>query len=201
MVRAGNLLAVAVSLALVVAGVRHAAAGPLDAPGAAKALVCSACHGFAGQSPSDTMPVIAGMPPDYFKKAIRDYAAGKRPSPEMEPYSKMVLQFGLDEIAAYFAAQPRRPTAMKVDAAAAARGKALAAQCVLCHGPDGRGDPTKGIPDLQGQPPGYLRNQMVLFKADQRSPGDDVLKPLKALFKTLPDEAFADLAAYYSSLR
>jgi cytochrome c553 len=185
----------------VLAGPPAAVAGPLDTPGAAKALTCSACHGFAGQSPSDTMPVLAGMLPAYFKKAIGDYASGKRPSPEMEPYAKMVVQSGLDDIAGYFAAQPRRPTAVKVDAAAVTRGKALSAQCVLCHGQDGRGEAAKGIPDLRGQPPGYLRNQMVLFKADQRSPGDEVLKPLKALFKTLPDEALGDLAAYYSSLR
>jgi cytochrome c553 len=182
-------------------GAGDASAGPLDTPGAQKALVCSACHGFGGQSPSDTMPILSGMLPAYFKKAVQDYASGKRPSPEMEPYAKMALQFGVDEIAQYFASQQRRPTSVKVDAAAVGRGKATSAQCVLCHGADGRGDPAKLIPDLRGQPPGYLRNQMALFKQDQRSPGDDVLKPLKALFKTLPDEMFADLAAYYSSLR
>ena len=200
MVRLDRLLAGCAAVTLVLAGGR-AAAGPLDTPGAAKALVCSACHGFAGQSPSDTMPIIAGMLPEYFKKAIRDYAGGKRPSPEMEPYSKMVLQFGLDEIAQYFANQKRQPTSIKVDPAVVARGKAASTQCVICHGPDGKGDPARGIPDLRGQPPAYLRSQMVLFKADQRSPGDDALKALKALFKTLPDEMFADLAAYYSSLR
>src|SRR5439155_25985660 len=77
------------------------AAGPLDAPGATTALACSACHGFGGQSPSNTMPILAGIAPWYFKKAIQDYAAGKRPSTEMDPYAKMVVLFGVDEIAAY----------------------------------------------------------------------------------------------------
>jgi cytochrome c553 len=176
-------------------------AGPLDGPGAQKALVCSACHGFGGQSPSDTMPILAGMLPAYFKKAISDYASGRRPSPEMEPYAKMALQFGVDEIAAYFAAQTRRPTPIRVDAAAAERGRAASAQCVLCHGRDGKGDPAKLIPDLAGQPPGYLRSQMLLFRQDLRSPGDETLKALKALMRTLPEETLADLAAYYASLR
>ena len=35
------------------------AAGPLDGPGASSALVCSACHGFAGQSQSNTMEAKA----------------------------------------------------------------------------------------------------------------------------------------------
>jgi hypothetical protein len=42
---------------------------------------------------------------------------------------------------------------------------------------------------------------MGLFKADRRSPGDEALKALKALMKTLPDAQADDLAAYYSSLR
>jgi len=54
---------------------------------------------------------------------------------------------------------------------------------------------------LAGQPPGYLRSQMLLFEQGQRSPDDESLKPLKALLGTLSDEALADLAAYYSSLR
>lgn len=186
---------------VVVAGGAHA--GPFDAPGATKALSCSACHGFAGNSPSDTMPILAGMSPAFFKKAIEDYAAGKRPSPEMEPYAKMVLQFGLDDVAAYFASQKRQPTPIRVDAAAVARGKAASVQCVICHGPEGKGDPARfiAIPDLTGQPPGYLKNQMLLFKAERRSPGDETLKALKALMRELPDQTVDDLAAYYSSLR
>ncbi len=196
-----KLLFVGCASLILILAASGAGAGPLDAPGATKALACSACHGFAGASPSDTMPVLAGMRADYFKKAIKDYAAGKRPSPEMEPYSKMTIQFGVDEIAAYFAGQPKQPTPIKADPAAVARGRAASTQCVICHGPEGKGDSAKGIPDLTGQPPGYLKNQMLLFKQERRSQGDQALNALKALMKTIPDEQFADLAAYYSSLR
>lgn len=191
------------SLILILGAADRASAGPLDAPGATKALVCSACHGFAGNSPSDTMPILAGMRPTFFKKAIQDYASGKRPSPEMEPYSKMVLELGVDDVAAYFAGQTRQPTPIRVDPAAVVRGKAASAQCVICHGPEGKGDPSRfiAIPDLTGQPPGYLKTQMLLFKAERRSPGDETLRALKALMREIPDETFGDLAAYYSSLR
>ena len=189
------------ALLLVLAAASAAFAGPLDAPGATKALTCSACHGMAGQSPSSSMPIIAGILPAYFKKAIEDYATGKRPSPEMEPYAKMVQELGVDDVGAYFAAQKRQPTTIPADAAAAERGKAAAAQCAVCHGPDGRGDPAKIIPDLRGQPAVYLQRQMLLFKADTRSPGDANLKALKALMKTIPDETLGDLAAYFSSVR
>jgi len=190
-----------ISLLLALGLTVPAAAGPLDGPGAPQALVCSACHGFAGQSQSNTMPILAGMAPWYFKKAIQNYAAGTRTSPEMEPYAKMVLQFGVDDMAAYFGAQKRTASPVKLDPAAVERGRAAAVQCTLCHGVSGKGDPAKGVPDLTGQPPGYLRNQMLLFKADRRSPGDAQLKAIKALMLTIPDEQLADLAAYWSSVR
>lgn len=179
-------------------GGEPAAGGPPTAP---TAMVCSACHGPAGQSPSDAIPILAGMSPAYFKKAIADYAAGRRPSPEMEPYAKMTTHFGVDDIAAYFATQKRQATPVKVDAAAVTRGRAAASQCVVCHGAQGEGDSAKLVPTLAGQPPGYLKSQMLLFKADQRSPGDPVLRAQKALLATIPDAALADLAAYYSSFR
>ncbi len=178
-----------------------AGAGPLDHPGYAKAFSCSACHGFAGNSQSSTMPILAGMNAAYLEKALRDYASGKRVSPEMEPYSKMAIQLGAAEVAAYFAAQTKQPTPVASDAAAVVRGRVASQACVVCHGPSGKGDVSKGVPDLTGQPADYLRSQMLLFKADRRSPGDDALKALKALMKSIPDDQFTDLAAYYSSLR
>jgi cytochrome c553 len=41
------------------------------------------------------------------------------------------------------------------------------------------------IPNLTGQPPGYLRNQLLLFKQDQRSPGDADLKAAKQVIATI----------------
>ena len=173
----------------------------LDDAGAVKAITCSACHGRAGNSRSDTMPILAGMDPAYFKKQINDYARGQRPSPEMEPYAKQVLDLGVDDLAAYFARQAMQPTAIPADPAAVERGRTASAECVLCHGKDGRGDRQKLIPSLAGQPPAYLRTQMLLFKQDLRNPQDAALKALKTLMKTLPEDRMADLAAYYSSLR
>jgi cytochrome c553 len=89
---------------------------------------------------------------------------------------------------------------VKVDRAAVARGRTASATCAGCHGADGRGDQAKGTPPLAGQPPGYLLNQMKLFKAEKRSPGDQALTQVKAIMKGLDDATLADLAAYYSSL-
>lgn len=186
-------------LTLTLAVATPASTGPKDV-GYAKAFSCSACHGWDGASRTETVPVLAGMPAWYLKKAIQDYAAGKRPAAEMEPYAKMVLELGVDDVATYFAKLPK-PAPLPADPAAVERGRAAAAPCAACHGPAGKGDPAKGVPDLTGQPAGYLKNQMLLFKADKRSPGDPTLAAVKALMKGIPDAQYADLAAYFSSQR
>ena len=193
-------LQIAAVLLVLVGLAAPSAAGP-EQPGYPKAFSCSACHGLDGNSRSDAVPIIAGMPAWYFKKAMDDYAAGRRVSAEMEPFGKMVKALGVDEVAAYFAAQTRRPSTVRLDRAAVERGRTASTQCVVCHGPEGKGDPAKLVPDITGQPPAYLRSQMTLFKLDRRSPGDATLKALKALFKQVSDEQIVDLAAYYSSLR
>jgi len=178
-------------------------AGPLDAPGAAKVLVCSACHGFNGNSPGNAVPILAGMAPSYFKKAINDYASGKRPSPEMEPYAKYVVQFGLDEIADYFAVQRRQPPAQAIaDAKMPSRGTTLSTQCSACHGARGEGDAFRAVPKLQGQPALYLKSQMALFGGDKRKLDDaEQEKIKKTMFKALNPADFNELAAYYSTLK
>ncbi|HEU4369932.1 MAG TPA: c-type cytochrome [Methylomirabilota bacterium] len=192
---------VGVAFVTLVGLVAPVAAGPLDAPGYPQAMTCSACHGFGGNSRVEAVPILAGVTPAYFKKAIEDYATGKRVSAEMEPFAKQVKLLGVDQVAAYFAAQRREPAPAKQDRAAVERGRAVATQCATCHGPEGRGDPAKVVPMIAGQPATYIRNQLLLFKADKRSPGDAELTKMKAALKAIPDAALADVAAYYSSLR
>ena len=199
----GNCLLIAfVLVAALVCAPFNAAGGPLDSAGAQKALVCSACHGFAGNSPGNTVPIIAGMAPNYFKKAIKDYAEGKRPSPEMEPYSKYVLQAGIDEIADYFAVQTRQRATTKSDPSAAKRGAALAGQCAACHGPNGEGDAFRAVPAIQGQPAGYLQLQLTILKENKRKLDDAVVdETKKTMLKPLSEADLAGLAAYFSSLK
>jgi cytochrome c553/NADPH-dependent 2,4-dienoyl-CoA reductase/sulfur reductase-like enzyme len=196
-----DMLGALAGVALLLGLAGPAAAGPLDVPGYAKAVTCGACHGTLGNSRSEAVPILAGLAPGYFTKAIEDYATGKRLSPEMEPFAKQVKILGVDELAAFFAAQAREPTPVKPDRRAVERGRAASPQCATCHGPEGQGDAAKLIPRIAGQPAGYIRNQLMLFKADKRSPGDEALTKMKSVLKPIPDETLADVAAYYSSLR
>jgi cytochrome c553 len=177
-------------------------AARLGTPGAAKSMICAGCHGEGGNSLGDTIPIIAGMAPNYFKKTIKDYAEGKRPSPEMEPFSKYVMQAGLDEIAGYFAEQQRQPPRSKIDANQAKRGAKIAAQCAACHGPQGNGDAERGYPALRGQPIGYLQLQSVLFKENKRKLEEATVEDTKnKTMKSLSDSDIAELSAYFASLK
>jgi cytochrome c553 len=196
------IVAAGAAVAAVAAPAHAQAPAPLPfETAAARVVTCAACHGVNGNSKSDVMPIIAGMDAAYFKKQIQAYSTNARPSPEMGPYAKQVLDIGVDAVAGFFAAQRMEATPVKADAAAVERGRVAAAPCVICHGANGKGDAAKGIPSLAGQPPGYLREQIRLFKQDARSPGDAALTAAKALMKTVPESQEADLAAYYSSLR
>ncbi len=65
--------------------------------------------------------------------------------------------------------------------------------CVACHGMDGNSiNPL--WPDLAGQKPGYLADQLKSFRAGVRT--NDLMAPL---VKALSDQDINELAAYYAS--
>lgn len=82
------------------------AAGNADA-GKAKADACSDCHGDDGKGDKDN-PSIAGMAPDAFVKAIKEYQTGVRTkSAKMTKSANKIKDEDLDDLAAYFASLPK----------------------------------------------------------------------------------------------
>lgn len=79
-------------------------------------------------------------------------------------------------------------------AADAEAGKAKAAVCVACHGPEGvSANPL--WPSLAGQKDQYLIKQLKAFRDGERK--DPLMSPMSA---GLSDDDIANLAAYYSGL-
>lgn len=75
--------------------------------GAAKAKeVCAACHGMDGNSPQPDYPKLAGQYPDFLAKALRDYKSGARKNPVMQGFAAALSRQDIDNLAAYYAAQP-----------------------------------------------------------------------------------------------
>ena len=75
----------------------------------------------------------------------------------------------------------------------AAAGKQKSANCVACHGVDGN-NPSDQFPKLAGQVPGYIANQLALFKSQERK--DPVMV---AMVAALNEQDMRDLDAFYSS--
>ena len=52
--------------------------------------VCAACHGANGISSSPLWPNLAGQKKDYLAKQLKDFKAGTRKDPVMEPQAKQL---------------------------------------------------------------------------------------------------------------
>ena len=75
--------------------------------GAAKAKeVCAACHGMDGNSSQPDYPKLAGQYADFMAKALRDYKSGARKNPVMQGFAAGLSRQDIDNLAAYYAAQP-----------------------------------------------------------------------------------------------
>jgi cytochrome c553 len=83
-------------------------AGAADVQAAKKVVgeVCQACHGADGNSQSPDFPKLAGQHPDYLAKALRDYKSGARKNPIMAGFAATLTPADIDNLAAYYAAQP-----------------------------------------------------------------------------------------------
>jgi len=68
--------------------------------------VCQACHGADGNSQSTDYPKLGGQYPDYLAKALRDYKSGARKNPIMAGFAATLTKDDMENLAAYFAAQP-----------------------------------------------------------------------------------------------
>ncbi|HEX6992954.1 MAG TPA: c-type cytochrome [Gammaproteobacteria bacterium] len=74
--------------------------------GKEKAAVCFACHGEAGIAPDPRYPNLAGQHASYLERALRQYKSGERQDITMAPMAAMLDETAIEEVAAYFAAQP-----------------------------------------------------------------------------------------------
>src|SRR5580698_10527720 len=72
--------------------------------GKAKAAVCMACHGPAGNSTNPDYPVLAGQTARYLYLELRDFKAGRRSDPRMSPLAAHLSPDDMHAPADYFAA-------------------------------------------------------------------------------------------------
>lgn len=80
----------------------------------------------------------------------------------------------------------------------AAAGKAKAAVCAACHGPDGNTPIMDTYPKIAGQNAAYMELAVKAYKNGERT-GPNAAT-MAAMVAALTDEDIADVSAYFSSL-
>src|ERR1700744_3436059 len=137
--------------------------------GEQKAQVCAACHGPAGKSANPMYPILAGQPAQFLSTELFEFREGKRKNEQMSPMAANLSNADLNDLAAYFAAQPAPPPVRQTTPANVAAGQAWTVKnaWIACHGPKLMGQ--QQMPRLAGQFQDYLHAQLTGFKAGTRA--------------------------------
>jgi cytochrome c553 len=175
--------------------------------GQAKAAVCAACHGMDGNPAQSQYPKLAGQQEDYTARQLELFKEKKRDNVIMQGFAAPLQPQDMHDLGAFFATKTSLPGV--ADSGLVQRGEVLyrggdnklsVPACMACHGPDGRGNPGAGYPQLAGQYGDYIGAKLKDFR-DQKSFGDDdraKIMPLVA--KGLSDTDIASLASYVEGL-
>lgn len=197
------ILAAALGAALV--GSNGQAAGSAEA-GAAKAIVCQACHGANGNSVNPDWPSLAGLGADYIAQQLQSFKEGKRANPVMMPNAMTLSADDMADLAAYFNGLSN--TGLEADPSYWKAGEKLyrggdpargIPACMACHGPTGRGNEAAKMPALRGQQSVYVSKQLHDYASGQRLTGPNEV--MQTISKRLGEDDMRNLAAYVQGLR
>ena len=172
-----------------------AAQSPDQVP--AKAAVCAACHGEAGNAVIPTNPILAGLNSRYIYLQLRDFQEGRRSDPLMSPMVVGLSREEIRELADYYSKQKPKSLNFKVDPEKAKLGKLKADEtlCTMCHmgGFAGQNE----IPRVAGQNYDYIIKQLSDFKARRRT---NDAGNMTSVSNTLNERDIENLAHYLTGL-
>jgi cytochrome c553 len=175
--------------------------------GEAKAGVCAACHGPAGNSAVPAWPKLAGQGAPYAYAQLKAFKEGKRVNPIMQAQAVPLSDQDMQDLAVYFAAQAPSPGVASKDAVAvgeklyrAGNAERGIAACGSCHGPTGAGNPAAAYPRVGGQHAEYNAAQLNAYRKGERKAGANG-QIMSEVAAKLTDEEIAALASYLNGLR
>lgn len=190
------------------------AAGSAEA-GAAKAAVCTACHGPNGNSSNPEWPSLAGQNAAYISEQLHLFHDGKRVNPVMSAQAVSLSDEDIADVSAYFAAQV--PSGLEADPSYWKAGEKLyrggdrarsIPACKACHGPVGRGNPGAAYPALRAQHSVYTMKQLGDYasQARYRDANGKLQNPpnahiMEAIAHRLTPEDIRDVASYIQGMR
>ena len=147
--------------------------------------VCAACHLTEGWGTEEgTFPQLAGQHRNVLIKQLADIRALNRDNPTMYPFA-LPESIGdaqaLADVTAYIETLPMNPENGVGPGDKLEHGKKLYDDnCVECHGVNGRGDPTKFYPRIEGQHYKYMLRQFEWIRdGKRRNANPDMVKQIK----------------------
>jgi cytochrome c553 len=166
--------------------------------GAVLAQTCKGCHGIPGSfnaQPTYHVPKLGGQNGDYLEVALQGYRRGTRGHPTMQAQASTLSDQDIADVAVYFAGIPGEAETGRLSASTAQveAGRAKAATCVACHGPDGVAAAPQW-PNLAGQHESYLFEALSQYKHGTRV--DMVMNPLVT---PLDEASIEELAAFFAA--
>lgn len=197
------ILAVTISGALV--SNLGSAAGNAET-GAAKALVCQACHGANGNSVNPDWPSLAGLGADYIAEQLKYFKEAKRNNAIMMPNAIGLSPDDMADLGAYFGAQAN--TGLEADPSYWQAGEKLyragdktrgIPACMACHGPTGLGNEPAKFPALRGQHSVYVVKQLNDYASGTRTTGPNGI--MQTIAKRLSADDMRNLSSYVQGLR
>ncbi|MEO7067422.1 MAG: cytochrome c4 [Rhodanobacter sp.] len=147
-----------------------------------RVVACTSCHGAHGEGSPDSLsgPRLAGKPVGYLLQQLEYFQSGQRRHAPMEYVVRQLSPAYLRQIAEYFAKQDVPYRALPIPAVSEEtlrRGEQLVLHgdparavpsCNSCHGPKLTGfEPM--MPGLMGLSYGYIRQQLVSWRAHTRA--------------------------------
>lgn len=135
-----------------------------------KLALCVTCHGKDGIAIQKSWPNLNGQSARYMLKQLQDYKSGRRISPLMQAYAKLLDDQEMLKLVQYYANLPASTSKKVYNPSIYHRGniqKRIPA-CSACHGPQGLGNDYAKFPRLVGQNSEYIILQLDAFKNHQR---------------------------------
>lgn len=180
-------------------------------------IACASCHGEAGNSIIPMNPNLAGQPYEYLVKQLTDFKPKGEQGPVrngpdgapsvMAPLAAPLTEDDIRNVAYFLSTQKLNPetAASATNEQTMERGQAIwrggipdrgVPACAGCHSPNGAGIPGK-YPRLSGQYPGYIADQLRLFRSGDRNNSVEMFE----VADRMSDRDIAAVADYAAGLR
>lgn len=158
---------------------------------------CAGCHGTAGASIGDSIPILAGLPSEYFRRTMQQYKSGVRYSTIMGRIAQGYSDAEIDAMATFFEQQQWVSASSQLDPKKVAQGKEIQEQkCARCHLANGQYTEYR-LPRIGGQWPDYLA--LILKIVQNPELKHPVPKFMKKSLKGLTSDELTALAQFFAA--